>query len=168
MGNRACVVFTNEKQTEISPVCYLHWNGGAESIYAFLDEMERRQCGRVDYAAARFAHIVADFMDQDEAGSSSLGMFNGPKKIDLETMEPFAHTADDNGVFVVILGEKRLVRRFVLASGNGKYGVTELSKREVEQERREAYRHEYIVGNEHGHSIPATFARLRPKISQYG
>ncbi len=34
MGNRAYVVFESGK--ERSPAVYLHWNGGPESIYAFL------------------------------------------------------------------------------------------------------------------------------------
>jgi hypothetical protein len=34
MGNRAYVVF--ESGNERSPAIYLHWQGGPESIYAFL------------------------------------------------------------------------------------------------------------------------------------
>ena len=44
MGNRAAVVFT--KGEEISPAVYLHNNGGPESIYSFLAELNRRKCGR--------------------------------------------------------------------------------------------------------------------------
>ena len=42
MGNRANIIFTNSDESVLSPAIYLDWNGGAESIYAFLDEMDRR------------------------------------------------------------------------------------------------------------------------------
>ncbi len=166
MGNRACVVFTNTDESEISPVVYLHWNGGAESIYIYLDEMERRKCGRVDYAAARFAHVVADHFDAEAAGSSSLGVFNGPRSINAEALSSYANMADDNGVFVVYLeGKTRSVRRFML---DGEV-CRELRPKEVTKEQREAYKHEYRVGTkEDGDNIPKQFVKMRPVISQYG
>ena len=89
MGNRANVVFVNKAGDNISPTVYLHWNGGAESIYAFLDELDRRKV-RADqcYECARFVQIVSEFFDSGEEryGTLSLGVMNGPKTIDKEGM----------------------------------------------------------------------------------
>ena len=62
MGNRATVIF--QAQDTISPAIYLHWNGGPESVYQFLDELDRRKVrGDADYEAARFVKIVGEFFD---------------------------------------------------------------------------------------------------------
>ncbi len=68
MGNRGTVIFSNQAGDEFSPAVYQHWNGGPESVYAFLDELDRRGVRGADdlaYQAARFVHIVGDFFDQD-------------------------------------------------------------------------------------------------------
>ena len=59
MGNRAIVIFKDGE--EYSPHVYLHWNGGIESVAAFLTEMNRRGWHRTDYAAARFCQVVGEF-----------------------------------------------------------------------------------------------------------
>ena len=166
MGNRAAVVFT--KGDDISPTVYLHNNGGPESIYSFLAELNRRKCGRgqhVIFVAARFAHVVGDFFDCDEATHSSIGILNGPAQISVEGLAQLADTADDNGVYVMNLSEpdRWSVRRFV--------SDRELTKREVDRERRAACKHFFMTGNrEDGkrvESIHETFLRLRPKVSQH-
>jgi hypothetical protein len=165
MGNRACVVFTNESGSEVSPAVYLHWNGGPESIYAFLDELERRRVGgSLDYTAARFVHVVADLFDCEEAGSMSLGVMNGPGAITPEAMRPFAGMADDNGVYVVTLGKQRRVRRFV-EEGEG---VRELTAPEVLAEREAAYRHPCHTGEGGQQTLAYTFTSIRPKIARFG
>jgi hypothetical protein len=79
MGNRATVIFAptdaEANVLTISPAIYLHWNGGPESIYAFLDELNRRNC-RPDgsYEAAVFIAIVREFFDQEKYGTLSLGV----------------------------------------------------------------------------------------------
>lgn len=85
MGNRAQVMFVeNCEPTELnpygikeySPVIYLHWNGGPESVYAFLAELDRRHV-RADryYEAARFVQVVGDFFDSGKCLTSlSLGI----------------------------------------------------------------------------------------------
>src|SRR4051794_11248585 len=166
MGNRAAVAFT--KGDDISTAVYLHHNGGPESVYAFLAELNRRRCGRgqhVIFVAARFAHVVGDFFDSDEATHSSIGILNGPAKISVEGLGTLADTADDNGVYVVNLDDpnKWAIRRFV--------SDRELTKREVDRERRAAGKHFFMTGDcEDGkkvESIHETFLRLRPKVSQH-
>lgn len=68
MGNRAIVIFEDEKSTEFSPAVYLHWNGGPESVYPFLDEMDRRHIRTGDgaYESARFIQLIGEYFDQDE------------------------------------------------------------------------------------------------------
>ncbi len=154
MGNRACVVFTNDNESEIGPAVYLHWNGGPESIYAFLDELERRKARRdVSYTTARFIHVVGDFMDQNEAGGLSLGVMNGPTEITPAAMGPLARMADDNGVFVVYHGKERRVRRY--------RECEEFTREDVKAEREKAYRHANNTGDD---TIAACFLKLRPEI----
>ena len=65
MGNRAIVIFSDKEEKNILPAVYLHWNGGPESIYAFLDELDRRKVGdNRHYETARFIQIVGEFMDE--------------------------------------------------------------------------------------------------------
>jgi len=168
MGNRAAVVFASEDERSISPVVYLHWNGGPESIYAFLDELDRRQVrADQDYECARFCHLVGDFLDVDELTSFSLGIMNGPSQITAEALNPY-QMADDNGVYVVyrkaekegVLGVSssqfsRRVRRFVLENFNGPF--IELSEDEVTKEKEDAYKHKYNTGDD---TIASAFKRI--------
>ncbi len=45
MGNRATIIFTDGKKS-FSPAVYLHWNGGPESVYAFLEELDPASTAR--------------------------------------------------------------------------------------------------------------------------
>lgn len=166
MGNRAAVVFT--KDEDISPAVYLHNNGGPESIYAFLAELNRRKCGGGQhpcFVAARFVHIVGDFFDSETATSCSLGILNGPREITVEGVLELACIADDNGVYVVNLDDpfKWTVRRF--------NEDRELTKREVDRERRAAVKHWYLTGKRDDgrrvESFHELFLRLRPKVAAY-
>lgn len=163
MGNRAAVVFTNKSAspTEISPAVYLHWNGGPESIYAFLQELRRRRCtGDVSYTSARFVHVVADFFDQEEVTACSLGIEPPPAEISTEGLASLANQADDNGVFVISPGEKDWnVRRFVLCMD---HKVREMKKREVAAEKKAALNHPYNANPDD--SIASAFIKMRPKI----
>ncbi len=153
MGNRAHVIFT-DKDGDISPAVYLHWNGGPESVYAFLDEMKRRKI-RCDasYGTARFVHIVGDFFDSDEAGGLSLGIHGGPKTLEPASLKQYDH--GDNGVYVVSWnGTERTVRRF----SNGKFA----DARRVESERIAAENDDTYAG------ILETLAEQRPTVSRFG
>lgn len=60
------------------------FNGGPESVYAFLDELNRRKVrADADYECARFIAIVAKFFDKEAYTSLSLGVTNGPASIPL-------------------------------------------------------------------------------------
>lgn len=101
MGNRGTVVFTDGKDS-FSPAIYLHWNGGPESVLAFLDELDRRKIrADQDYEAARFIAIVAQFFDKDEVGGLSLGVTNGPASDSLEDLAKIWTDKGDNGVYLV-------------------------------------------------------------------
>ncbi len=155
MGNRANVIFSNEDETSISPNIYLHWNGGAESVYAFIDELNRRNI-RADqnYECARFIQVVTDFTDQDSLGGLSIGVVNSPKAITIKDLMNLQSDVSDNGIYVIYRKwEKKevivKVRRFVLDYGKltnkGYEDVTlvEKSAEDVEKERVAAYSHTY-------------------------
>ena len=166
MGNRAAVIFTNE-QNDISPVVYLHWNGGAESVYPFLDEMKRRLCYNVSpgHQAARFAHIVCDFWDNCEqgAGAGSIAILAPPAELTPSGLRETANTADDNGIYLVSFDGKGKyrVRRFYYGTDEACH---EMSKREVNAERKKAYQDALAYTSGKGR-IAKEFLAMRPKIN---
>lgn len=131
MGNRANVLFVAGYESRepdhspswwtpnrVSPTVYLHWNGGPESVYAFIKEMDERDI-RVDgeYDAARFCQIVGEFFDDDYRSSLSLGVLNTPtmRAINEHTLGMIPTDTSDNGFYVVdrtAAGVTRRVRRF--------------------------------------------------------
>ncbi len=143
MGNRGNVVFIDDESGGtggISPAVYLHWNGGPESVYAFLAEMDYRKIRHeAGYEAARFCQIVGEFFDQDQYGTLSLGVNNGPTEITPEAIGKVWTDNGDNGFYVIErtpIGTK--VRRF---AGNSN---EEMSNEEVDAERVEAFKTGYI------------------------
>jgi hypothetical protein len=134
MGNRAHVIFVSKDEKEISPAVYLHWNGGPETVYPLLAELDRRDVRPdQDYEAARFIAIVAELFDQEYYTGLSLGVHNGPTKITPQALDRYDH--GDNGVYVVCRESGGSVRR--LRSGRW------LTAKEVDQEHRAAMRHRY-------------------------
>ena len=159
MGNRAMVVFENKDGTKRSPMAYLHWNGGPESIYAFLNEMDRRgiRCDQ-DYEMARFIHIVCDFFDNSDTGAGGLSVGVHPiphKKMDAEDINWGAIDEDhglDNGVYLVCRCTREIrMRRFT---------DKEFTPQQVEEERKLALQDNYIVALEN------RFKEMRPIISK--
>lgn len=160
MGNRACVIFTNKidggKGYDIdrvySPCIYLHWNGGPESVYGFLAELERREV-RHDAAAARFVQIVGEFFDIDSRSGLSLGINNGPSKatpILPLALKPWDY-GDDNGIYLVGWSDnnKIKVRRFIAAYTGEETHLVEMPPEAVEAERERAEKHPYgLLRNE--------------------
>ncbi len=146
MGNRATVIFTDGKNA-YSPAVYLHWNGGPESVYGFLAELERRQVrADQDYEAARFVQLVGEFFDQDKQGSLSLGISNGPKPVGpAGLLKALAHVQTDhgdNGFYLVNrIAKPMAVRRFVETADT----LRELDADEVATERRMAEAHKYAA-----------------------
>jgi len=101
MGNRGTVVFT-DGEDRFSPAIYLHWNGGPESVLAFLDELDRRGVrADQDYEAARFIVLVGQFFDHEKISTLSLGVVNGPASDSLEDLAKIHTDLGDNGVYLV-------------------------------------------------------------------
>ena len=131
MSNRACVIFEDKDSKTFSPAIYLHWNGGPESIYAFLDELDRRGV-RADqeYEAARFVQIVGEYFMPEQL---SLGIMSGPSApADLSRW-----AGQDNGLYLVCRTEHRRVRR--LWCDWKTETMTEWTPRKINAERKAAY-----------------------------
>ena len=168
MGNRANIIFTNSDESVLSPAIYLDWNGGAESIYAFLDEMDRRNIifNDIMYESARFVQIVGDFFDQDEIGSLSLGITNGPSKITLEELGKVQTDNRNNGFYIIhrIKKGKRNIRRFKRhynkVDNKIEETIEELTKNQVAKERQAARKHKYNVGPD---SMAQIFIKIQGK-----
>ena len=98
MGNRA-VITTKNKDIGV----YLHWNGGYDSVSAFLKYCELRgfRCPENDnYGWARMCQVIANYFGED---GLSIG---------IDRFECLEHSADyDNGVYVIenwkIVGRKQ-------------------------------------------------------------
>ncbi len=82
MGNRAVITF--DKQVGI----YLHWNGGRDSVEAFLKYCELKQHRPDDYGIARLAQVIGNFF----GGTTSVGV-GKYSNLDCDNC--------DNGVYVV-------------------------------------------------------------------
>lgn len=85
MGNRAVIQFGRSKK---SAAIYLHWNGGIESVQAFLDVAKDLGCRADDYSVARLAQIIGNWF----GGTLSIGMGRA-EQLDRDNM--------DNGTYIV-------------------------------------------------------------------
>ena len=77
MGNRCLIAFKEKESTkkkEEVPCIYLHWNGGRDSVEAFLDATKRLGVRTNDqfYGMARLTQIISNFM----GGTLSIGISN--------------------------------------------------------------------------------------------
>ena len=96
MGNRAVISFENQK-TGI----YLHWNGGEDSVRAFLDcakSLGVRDPISDSYGVARLTQIIGNF-------------FGGTLSVGLGDLESLDCDNQDNGVYVVGKGWEIVQRR---------------------------------------------------------
>lgn len=145
MGNRATVIFTDGKES-FSPAVYLHWNGGPESIYGFLEELDQRQI-RADqeYECARFIQLIGEFFDQDGIGGLSLGVANGPATDSLEDLNKVGTDKGNNGIYLVNRTTKPMeVRRFTEHwTPEHTTIMAELPIEQVKAEREKADSHSY-------------------------
>jgi len=90
MGNRAVITFDQNRQPTSLGI-YLHWNGGAESVLAFLeacDKLEVRDDSDPSYQAARLVQIIGNF-------------FGGTCSVGVNTLQNLDCDNGDNGIFVV-------------------------------------------------------------------
>lgn len=91
MGNR-CVITTKANMDNNGVGIYLHWNGGRDSVAAFLEYCELRGFrapSEDEYGWARLAQVIANFMD---AGGLSVGV---------DTVNNLDCDNGDNGVFLI-------------------------------------------------------------------
>lgn len=91
MGNRA-VITTKDKRIGI----YLHWNGGRDSVEAFLKYCELRgfRCPENDsYGWARMCQVIGNFFDQDGSGDGL--------SIGIDTLDRLDCDNWDNGVYII-------------------------------------------------------------------
>ena len=77
MGNRCLIAFKekeSKKKKEEVPCIYLHWNGGRDSVEAFLDATKRLGVRTHDqsYGMARLTQIIANYL----GGTLSIGISN--------------------------------------------------------------------------------------------
>jgi hypothetical protein len=130
MGNRAVIILQDHAPTTDAAL-YLHWNGGPESVYAFLEHLRlsRAMGHSADYTAARLCQTIGNFL----GGTTSLGVVRCPVDLeDLQQAAPF-FSQGDNGIYLV-----RLSRGSYAMAGRYVHGAW-LDAEEVERERREAF-----------------------------
>jgi hypothetical protein len=100
VGNRAVIAFGTKKHARSALVwttkptdigIYLHWNGGAESVRAFLDatrELMKSRGPDAPYASARLIQVIGNYL----GGTLSLGI-GQLQNLDCDN--------GDNGVFII-------------------------------------------------------------------
>lgn len=98
MGNRAVITF-DKNPTAKSVGIYLHWNGGPESVLAFMqaaDELGVRKgdfgSGNSTYELARIAQIIGNW-------------FGGTCSVGIGTLDHLDCDNYDNGIYRVRRGE---------------------------------------------------------------
>jgi len=94
MGNRAVIAFQEENWRTVQPDSlgiYLHWNGGPESVTAFLDAAKELGVrSENEYGAARLCQIIGNW-------------FGGTLSIGIGTCRTMDTDNGDNGTYVVDL-----------------------------------------------------------------
>lgn len=90
MGNRAVITCSTSKVTGVG--IYVHWNGGLESVLAFLEVCKQRNYRSPEsdpsYFMARLSSVICEFFD----GGDSVGL-GQLRELDCDNW--------DNGVYVV-------------------------------------------------------------------
>ncbi len=110
MGNRAVITFSGSRSTGVG--IYLHWNGGLESVLAFLDAAKARgfrdPASDPSYAMARLCGLIHEFFGVRDSCSLGVGLLSA---LDTDNW--------DNGVYVV--GKDwAIVDRWGKGSGRGR------------------------------------------------
>jgi len=105
MGNRAVIAF-NSKTAPTDVAIYLHWNGGVESVKAFLDyakEVGVRGGEDKSYCLSRLCQIMGNFF----GGTTSLG---------IDQLRNLDCNNNDNGLYL-INDELKIVGRCYIRDG---------------------------------------------------
>ena len=91
MGNR-CVITTREDFDNDGIGIYLHWNGGRDSVEAFLKYCELKQHRSVtddaSYAYARLCQVIGNF-------------FGGSLGIGIDSVRNLDYDNYDNGTYII-------------------------------------------------------------------
>ena len=87
MGNRA-VITTKENYENNGVGVYLHWNGGRDSVSAFLKYCKLRGFRTGSYGWARLCQIIGNF-------------FGGSLSIGIDTVDRLDCNNGDNGVYLI-------------------------------------------------------------------
>ena len=115
MGNRAVIRLENKNEVAI----YLHWNGGVESVLAFLEAAKKfgvRDPLQDSYGMARLTQIVCNFF----GGTLSVGL-GLPERLDEDNY--------DNGSY--ILGPNWTIAKRLFTKDQRKQ-VTDLAGKELD------------------------------------
>lgn len=113
MGNRAIIQPINSTMG-----VYLHWNGGLDSVTAFLKYCEMKDYrpfgGKYSdgYGIARFCQVVGNFF----GGNLSIGLVNNVTKDDAEGL--------DNGIYII--DGWKIVKRIGHKTLSEGYDITEM------------------------------------------
>ena len=119
MGNRAVITF-DKKPTLESIGIYLHWNGGPESVLAFLEAANKfavRDGNDQPYQLARVIQLIGNFF----GGTTSLGV-DKLKNLDCSN--------GNNGVYSVSRNNGKITIR---QSPDGKRGWKTLDVSEIKK-----------------------------------
>jgi hypothetical protein len=81
MGNRAVITTAGAGDNPSNFIgIYLHWNGGPESVLAFLETAKNRHYrspdGDESYGMARLVGVIHDFFGADKETSVGIGMLD--------------------------------------------------------------------------------------------
>jgi len=92
MGNRAVITTAPEGESGVG--IYLHWDGGEESVQAFLDVCKERGFRKPSpsepYSLARLCGLIHEFLGTHESTSLGIGTLD---QLDCDNY--------DNGVYVI-------------------------------------------------------------------
>ncbi len=97
MGNRAVIAFESQPTIGI----YLHWNGGPESVLAFLEETKRRGArspgSDETYAFARLVQVITEYVSNKPGPHWGLSVGVGPiDDLDCDNLDNGLYWIGDN------------------------------------------------------------------------
>lgn len=123
MGNRAVITASTLKTKGLG--IYVHWNGGLESVLAFIDEARERgfrdPSSDESYGMARLCGLIHEFFGVKTETSLGLG-----------TLDQLDCNNWDNGVYV-IGKDWTIVKRWGQGSNPKKTTVEDLNEDQLEQ-----------------------------------
>jgi len=115
MGNRA-VITTAENYKRNGVGIYLHWNGGRDSVEAFLRYAQLRKLRPGSYGWARLVQIIANY-------------FGGNLSIGIDKVRNLDCNNWDNGVYLIDDGFNIVGRRFGPSVEQNEYNLEEMLRR---------------------------------------